>query len=429
MKKIMKKMLFVVLCSLVGLMISGCGSSSKTEEKASNKPVTVNFWHSLTGVNLDAMNKSVDAYNSAQDKVKIVPTFQGSYDEMQSKLEQAIAAGDEPDIAMIEYGRVKKFNDSGVLQDLTSYMEKSDIKKSDFVSGLMKESYYGGKVVSLPLNRSTPILHVNKTMMDQAGLKVPKTWDEFAKVSNALVQKDGDKVTRYGAIMQYDTWYPFAMINEYGGRVYNKKGTDFGFLDNGIGKDVFTDLKQWQNSGALLYSSNTDPYEDTLQSFLNGKAAMAFSSTSASGAIKSSNPNFEYTTAFLPAGKKQSVPTGGANVAMLSSSKNKKEAWDFLEWMLKDKDGAEAFTISTGYLPFTYSMTKGSDYQALWEKEPYRKTAFEQLKYADDTTLNAHHDNILKEFYSAIEGIMYDNDNIDKTLTTFKKAGEDILDD
>ena len=43
----------------------------------------------------------------------------------------------------------------------------------------MKESEYNGKTVSVPLNRSTPLLYVNKEMCEKAGLDPlgPKNWE------------------------------------------------------------------------------------------------------------------------------------------------------------------------------------------------------------------------------------------------------------
>lgn len=425
MKKMMKRFQMLALCFVAIVLVVGCGSEEAAKEESG--PVTIDFWHSLSGIHVETLTTMVDAYNASQDKIKVVSTFQGNYDEMSNKLQQAIAAGDGPDMAMIGYGYVEMFYASDVLADISPYLKEDGIEKDDFIDGMMLESYYDDKFVSVPFNRSTPILHVNKTVLDEANLEMPETWDDFEKVTNALVQKDGDKVTRYGSAMQLDSWFPFAMINEYNGRFYNESGDGFGFVDNGIGDQVFTQLKDLQNTGALYFSSNTDAYEDTLQAFLNGKAPIAFLSTGASSAIKDSNPDFEYTTAFLPEGDKRSVPTGGGNIAMLSTSDNTDETWDFLSWILQDEQGAQAFTITSGYLPYTYSMTETDAYKELWAAEPYRKTAFDQLEYAEDTSINDKHPVVLKEFYSAIEAIMYDDENIHDVLINFEKVGEDIL--
>lgn len=430
MKEKFKKLAVALMSFLLCILMAGCGSSAKAEKKASSGPVTVKFWHSCTGTNKEALDKSVKAYNASQDKVKVVATFQGTYDEMLSKLKEAVAADNGPDIAMINYAYIGDFYTSDVLEDLSPYLKKADIKKSDFAKGLMLNSYYKKKLLSIPFNRSTPLLHINKSALDEAGLSIPATWDDFNKVANALVKKDGNKVTRYGSVMQRDSFYPISMLNQYkNGSFYSKNGTgnDFGFIDNGVGSKVFTELKSLQNSGALYFTPAASSYEITIQTFLKQQAPMAFLTTAACNAIESANPSFDYTTAFLPCGDEKSVVTGGGNLAMFSSSKHKDEAGDFLSWFTKDEDGAAAFTITTGYLPYTKSMLELPAYKKLFSEKPYRKNAFDQLQYVEDTTHNVKHAAVLAEFYSAIEAIMYDNEDIDKTLANFEKEGKSIL--
>lgn len=346
---------------------------------------------------------------------------------MSSKLQQAVASGDAPDISMIGYGYVGDFQAAAVLEDLSPYFEQSGIDKTDFIEGLMLESFYDDSVVTIPFNRSTPILHINQSLFEEEGLEIPTTWDEFSEVTNSFVQKEGDEFVRYGSVMQKDTWFKFSMISQFNSRFYNADGTGFDFVQDGIGNKVFSILKDLQSTGALYYSSNADAYEDTLQTFLSQKAPIAFISSAASLAIERSEPTFEYTTAFLPAGDRQAVATGGGNIAIMATSENKDAAWNFVEWLLKDEKGATAFTIRTGYLPITYSMTENQSYADLYAEKPYRKTAFEQLEFAEDTTINPKHSVILTEFYGAIEAIMYDSNDIDETLQIFEQNGVEIL--
>lgn len=425
-----RKLVTTVMSFLLCILLVGCGASAKAEKKAQSGPVTVKFWHSCTGDNADALNESVKAYNSSQDKVKVVATFQGSYDEMSSKIKEAVATNNAPDLAMISCSYISDFYTSDVLENLTPYLQKADIKKSDFIKGLMLNSYYKKKILSIPFNRSTPILHVNKTALDEAGLAIPTTWDEFNSVANALVKKEGDKIIRYGSVMQRDLFYPVSMINQYkGGSFYSKNGTgnDFGFIDNGVGDKVFTELKNLQKTGALYFTPSANSMQITIQTFLKQQAPMAFLSTSSCNAIESVNHDFEYTTSFLPSGDEKSVFTGGGNLTMFKSSRHKDEAGDFLAWFTKDEKGAAAFTIATGYLPYTKSMSELPAYKELYKEKPYRKIAFDQLEFVEDTTRNAKHPTVVGEFNSAMEAIMYDNKDINTTLNSFEKEGEAIL--
>jgi sn-glycerol 3-phosphate transport system substrate-binding protein len=392
---------------------------------ATGGKTTIQFWHSLGGKTGDYMNAAIQRFNESQSKIEVVGTYQGGYDETVTKLQQAVAAKTAPDVTMLERAYVEMFADSDVLEDLTPYMKKSNVSADDFAAGLMGHSSFNKKLVSLPLNRSTPILHVNKTMLDELGLPVPKTWEELKKVANALVIKENGEYKRYGVTMPYDTWYPIAMITQAKGKFFNEEGTSIGF-DKGEGKKVFQFLKDLQSTGALYYPPAKDSGNITNQMFTSGKVGMMYQSTGSIGGLLT-NVKFEYVTTFLPMDQVYATPTGGANVAMMAGSKNKEAAWEFIHWMMTDPKGGLQFVLDTGYLPFTKKMAESQQMKDLWAKEPLRKTAYDQLQYAVDTNKHVAWPAVMLEFFKSMEAIMYDNKDIDATLATFKKEAERLL--
>ncbi|WP_079908167.1 ABC transporter substrate-binding protein [Paenibacillus sp. 32352] len=411
-------------------LLAGC-SDNKTEQASSNPSgapqgkVTVQFWHSLGGKNGDYINEMIKRFNETHDKIEVVGTFQGSYDETVTKLQQAVAAKTGPDITMLERAYVQMFADAEVLEDMTPYMKKSQLNVDDFPQGLMGHSTFNKKLVSLPFNRSTPILHVNKTMLDEKGLAIPKTWDDLKKVANALVIKENGEFKRYGFSMPYDTWYPIAMISQAKGKFYNDAGTSIGFT-NGEGVKTFKFLKDLQNTGALYFPPAQDSGNIVNQMFTSGKIGMMYQSTGVIGSLKD-NVKFDYVTAFLPMDQVYATPTGGANLALMSASANKDAAWEFINWAMTDPKGGLQFILDSGYLPFTKKMVESPQMKALWEKEPNRKVAYDQLQYAVDTNKHVAWPQDMQEFFKAIQAIMYDNKDIESTLDTFKKETERLL--
>lgn len=401
----------------------GGGTEAPSGDKGKT---TVQFWHSLGGKNGEYMDALIQRFNASHEDIEVVGTFQGSYDETVTKLQQAIASGTGPDVSMLERAYVQMFADSEVLEDLTPYLEGSGISVDDFTPGLMGHSTFNDQLVSLPLNRSTPILHVNKTLLDELGLQIPTTWEEMKEVANALVVKEGSEYKRYGVTMPYDTWYPIAMISQAGGTFFNDDHSSIGFGDNGAGTKMFAYLKDLQSTGALYYPPAQDSGNIVNSMFVEGKVGMMYQSTGSIGGL-SSTVDFDYVTAFLPKDEVYANPTGGANVTMLSSSKNKEAVWEFIRWMEMEEEGGLEFILQSGYLPFTKKMVESEKMQALWAKEPNRKVAYDQLEFAVDTNKDVAWPEIMHEFFSAIEAIMYDSKDIPATLDTFKKETERIL--
>ncbi|GIO86038.1 ABC transporter substrate-binding protein [Paenibacillus faecis] len=440
-----KGVLLLTLTLVLGLL-AGCGggsgggnagggakgdpasgnSAGTADAAASGGKTTVQFWHSLGGKNGEYMDALIQRFNESHNDIEVVGTYQGGYDETVTKLQQAVASDTAPDVTMLERAYVQMFADSEVLEDLAPYLKGSGISADDFTAGLMGHSYFNDQLVSLPLNRSTPILHVNKTLLDEQGLKVPTTWEELKNAANALVVKEGGEYKRYGLTMPYDTWYPIAMISQSGGRFFNEESTSVGFVDNGVGQEVFGYLKELQGTGALYYPPAQDSGNIVNSMFVEGKVGMMFQSTGSIGGL-SSSVDFDYVTAFLPKNDQFANPTGGANVAMLAGSKNKEAAWEFIRWMETDPQGGLQFILQSGYLPFTKQMVESAEMKELWAKEPNRKVAYDQLQYAVDTNMDVAWPEVMHEFFSAIEAIMYDSKDIKATLDTFKKEAERIL--
>lgn len=436
MRKMKKTIPAITLAAMMMTgMLTACSGGGATQEQAaspqSSTPAApagkskVQFWHSLGGKNGEYLDAMIKRYNESQDKVEVVGTFQGSYDETVTKLQQGVAAGSAPDVTMLERAYVQMFADSDVLEDLTPYMKKSNLNKDDFTQGLMGHSVFDNKLVSLPLNRSTPVLHINKTMLDEKGLAIPKTWEDMKKVAEALVVKENGEFKRYGLSMPYDSWYQLAMITQAKGKFLNDQGTSIGF-GGGEGAKAFKLLKDMQATGGLYYPPMQDSGNIVNQMFTSGKVGMIFQSTGTIGGI-SNSAKFEYVTAFLPMDQVYATPTGGANIAMLAGSKNKQAAWDFVNWVMTNPNGAQQFVIDTGYLPFTKKMVESEQVKQLWAKEPNRKVAYDQLQYAVDTNKSVTWPQLNQEFNKAIQAIMYDNKNIEATLDNFKKEAERIL--
>lgn len=400
---------------------SNSNGQTQTADKAE-----INFWHSMGGANGERIDAMVKRFNESQSDVEVVATFQGNYDETVTKLQQSIASGTGPDVSMLERAYVQMFADSEVLADLTPHLSNAGLEQSYFIEGLMGHSYFNDQLVSLPLNRSTPIMHVNKTMLDELGLDIPTSWAELEAVANAVVVKEGEEITRYGMSMPYDTWYPIAMITQAGSRFFDEAGTTVPFVTDGAGEKVFQYLKSLQQSGALFYPPAADSGNIVSGMFTEGKIAILYQSTGSIGGLVN-GVDFEYVTAFLPKDEQYATPTGGANVVMLEGSQQQEAAWAFMEWMLTEEDGALPFIVESGYLPVTHDMIESDMIKTQWEKEPMRQTAYEQLQYAIDTNKDVAWPSIMHEFFSAIEAIMYDSEDIGATLQVFQKEAERLL--
>lgn len=430
----MKKFLsFCVSLSLLAATFTGCSSaapaattSAENSSGGISGKITVQFWHCMSGGNGDLTNKLVDDFNKSQNKVKVVATYQGNYSDAAAKAEQAIYAGNGPDILQVAQDNVGRLATNGQFTDLLPYMKKAGINADSFTKAFVQDAYYDGKLVDIPYGRSAQLLHINKTILDQVGAKIPTTWDELKEAAEkCTVQKNG-KVIRYGLSIPFDQWELFALIQQAGGQFFNKNKTGLGCLDDGSAKKSFQFLKSMQTSGALYYNDPANDKDNQL--FTQGMAAMSINSSGTiTSRTKSIGSKFNYIVVPLPKDVKYSMPTGGSGFGILSSSKQKDAAWQFMQWFVQNEKGGTAFVLGSGYLPFTQEMTQSKAIQDLWKKNPNYKVAYDALQYGDDSYRIANLTPVIAEFRTCIQAIMLDNKDIDSSLKTFSDSVNTIL--
>lgn len=99
------------------------------------------------------------------------------------------SSGTLPDLLMLDNPDVQQIARSGALNPL----DRLGIDSSGFAKGILSAGTYEGEVYGLAPNVSTIALFYNKDMLAEAGVAVPRTWDEL-KAAAAELTGDG----RYG---------------------------------------------------------------------------------------------------------------------------------------------------------------------------------------------------------------------------------------
>lgn len=378
----MKKKVFVgvVLAVMFGAL-SVLNAAGRTETAAPAGPVKIVYWRSLTGKAGDVQEQLVADFNASQDKVVVESQFQGSYTEIMQKIMAALAAGEMPDVVMLDSPFVLLLAKDGVLADMDRLVaaDTSGFKLSDFIPGLMKDGYYDGKLVAMPVMRSTPLLYVNGDMLAEAGLprRAPQTWDELREFSARLTKFDakGEPIQQgVGFTISQGTahWYFQGAVYSYGGRISDD---DFNFYLTE--EPVLKVATLWQD---MVFKDKTAIPSKSHDDFFNRKVAMVFGSTGSMGNLLS-RADFQVIPAFMPAGTTKSVPVGGSVLGITSTDKRKQEAsWEFIKYMASPKANSQ-IVIETGYMPTSNSAIAYPDTVAYFEANPERKVAIDNLEF------------------------------------------------
>jgi multiple sugar transport system substrate-binding protein len=173
---------FLLNLLLVALLIAG--STAPTAGKA---PVNERFVILGYGPNTPKLyQEAIDDFQAANPQIKV--TLENvSWDLAHEKLVAWINSGDVPDISVVGPKWLPELMRLNGLQPFDPYVDKEFL--GNFPTSLISPLTLRGKLYSIPEALSTRLMYYRKDLYAKVGFTTPpKTWAEFAKVSQAVSQ-------------------------------------------------------------------------------------------------------------------------------------------------------------------------------------------------------------------------------------------------
>ena len=425
-KNLFRKMLGASLIAMISINTVGCASgqaaeaqsSVKDTQKGSNQEgdlIELEFWYSWQDKVAENNQELTEKFNETvgkENNIRITAEYQGSYDELHTKLKSAFIANEQPAISVMEIASIKSFADAGMIEPLENYI--SDEKESNFLPGLMDNSYVEGKLYGVPYLRSTPIFYYNKTLFDQAGItSAPTNWEELASTSKQL---ESIGVKGFGFLN--DIWHFEAYTQGNGGNIVNADETE-AIFNQEPAVEAVEFLKEGIEKYNFKYYSGNNASDTRTTEIMNQKIGMWVDSTgSLNNTLDIAGQNgYEIGTAFIPCGKEYSVPTGGCNIVMTSklTDEEKEAAALFINFMTEEEQVVYSHK-KTGYLPTTISSTTHPEIEALYESTPQFKVAVDQLQYGHGRPMNKAYGEAYNVYINALDQIFTTDVKVQDTL-------------
>jgi len=321
------------------------GSSSKTSSTAEiglNKKANVRIWFSPLAIENDALRKI--AANFTKETGVKVTVLDSNIMTVKDRLPTSAKASDKPDIVYMQSSDLGYLVQSNFLNPIEII---NDDLRSRYDAAAFDGYKYNGKPYGIALTSETIGIIYNKNIVTT----LPKTWAEFFTMAEALTQRDGSKVTRYGALLNPDNYFSmYSIITNYGGYYFGKSANgsynakDIG-IDNAGSVAAFTKLLDMKNKG-LTISSYTETDATVLSKFLAGNAGMIIN-----GLWDVKNVSFPYGFAPFPNHDDGSAPEPPATAKGLVVNKyttNLNEVNAFLLYLLRDANQQLLFEAANG---------------------------------------------------------------------------------
>lgn len=369
---------------------AGTDTSAGTQALSSDVSAqgqTITFWHSMGGVNGEAIDYLVNKFNTENDLgIKVEAQYQGSYDDAINKLRSAQIGNMGADLVQIYDIGTRFMIDSGWVIPMQELIDGDGWDISQIEPNIAAYYTVGDTLYSMPFNSSTPILYYNKDMFEKAGItEVPDSLPAIAEAGDTLMQKGGAgeviSLAIYGWFFeQFTCKQGQNYVNNGNGR--QDVATAVEFDSNGAGVKT---LAAWKALSEAGYAPNVGRGGDAgLADFSSGKSAMTLGSTASLKQILNDvNGKFEVGTAYFPKVSPEDqggVSIGGGSLWALNNEDPAKEkaVWEFVKFLVSGESQAY-WNAQTGYFPVTTAAHEDPVFQENIKTYPQFMTAIDQL--------------------------------------------------
>lgn len=311
---------------------------------AAAQDTTITFGYWGDPAELPPFEAIIAAYEEAHPDVS-VEIQHAPWSGYFTRLDAQLAAGAGPDVFFIT--NVPSYASRGALEPLDSYIAATGFPIDEYNQEALRTHSYNGALYSLPRDNATIALYYNIDAFDAAGLAYPDeswAWDDLRAAAQALTVMDGNRVTRYGIVIESNDWPIW--IAQNGGTVF----------DDPIAPTTFT-MTEPQAIAAIQYIGDminidrsmpsfleSSQAGGTTQMFLSQQAAMAITNAARLGSY--ADASFQWAVGPLPTGPDgiRANRIGGAGFGMNPNAADKDAAWAFLSFVA----GPEGQSIFAG---------------------------------------------------------------------------------
>lgn len=438
-KRLVSSMLAI---SMATGMLAGCSSSKPTEttaaqateakaeettkaesdgvtESGEHEPVTIRFSWWGGDSRHEVTLKALDAFMEKYPWITVEPEY-GAFSGWAEKVATSVAAGTAPDVMQINWNWLYQLSsDASKFVDLTQYSDVLDLSQYD--KEILDTCVVGGVQQAAPVAVTGKCLFWDKTTFDEAGIDIPKTFDDLMASGKIFQEKLGDDYYPL-ALYEYErmlllVYYmeskyekPWAADNKLNFTVEElKDGLDWmkALEDN----HVMPTIAELKSSGYTKVEDHTSWAEGKFGGFYDWDSSAArYEKALGEGRELVVG---DYLTGF---GKKAAgIYKISMTFAITQTSEHKEEAAMLINYLLADPEGVKILGTSRG-IPSNHLAMKTLEEAGLLSDLTYEANQL-AMKDANYTLDPNFEDAKLKDstgvYQEVMEGVSYGDDTME----------------
>lgn len=402
--------------SLLLASLAACGSigggGGGSDENSSDGTIT--FWQYYgdeqmpTGKPLyDVLKKYDDEHDDVKVSIRYIP-----FEDFNRTLQQAAAADQLPDIALINAFDTQTFARAGIIEDLSDRVAKWGQKDAYYPTS-WQTTQVDGKTYGIPHVADDYALYYNKDVFAAAHLQPPKTWDEMEQTAATLAKR-----VKYG----------LAVSGREGAEGATgvllralAAGGSLEHFGDAAGVEALSSFKRMVANGGLSKGFLTWHEDDAKTQFENGDAAMMINSATYVNILRDEAPKLSWDVAPLPRDKTSKTFLSAENLTIGADSADADEAWDLITWLQRPD-------VLEKYLPARNKLPARDDVPGA-VTDPIRKAFADQLQdaWAPQGDTATHSDEALTDVQQALQATISGTASPEDAAKTAQSAIDQAL--
>ncbi|MCX5085433.1 extracellular solute-binding protein [Streptomyces sp. NBC_00401] len=295
-----------------------------------------------------------------------------TFDKRDAQISAALAAGSGPDIVLITPDQVATYNK---VQGLLPVDDAVADQRKAFYPETLKAATIDDKLYGVPVFQNINTTAYNTKIFADAGLELPKTWDDVLKAAPVLAKK-GIAVMDYAGSPEQTlnlSFYP--LLWQAGGTVFSKDGKDVAF-DSEQGVSALQFLVDLKKQGGLPADAATEGPAVEGAPIAKGKVAMRPVTSLPEVQQMRAVLGKDNVALGLPLQGMVQATYGNPGLLSLTSinkDENREAAYDVLAY-LSSAESQKALNAAAGNLPTRTDVKApgtGPDFQVLKEALQY----------------------------------------------------------
>lgn len=287
-----------------------------------------NNWHTT-------LREVLAGFTKANPSIDVTLNIQPS-DQYWDKLQTQYAAGQAPDVTLLNMDWVVPGAARGMFVDLKPFMERDQVDASSYWYPFDREWGWKGGIYGGLLYAGGQALYVNKDLLAAAKLAFPRsewTWDDLLTYARKLTDPSKKQWGLHMANVNPPTGASTSFIHGEGGTVLNGARTKCTLTEPAARKGLQYVADLILKEKVLRPPAATQGQEDP---FSAGKVGILFGGTWDEIAIRTSGVHWDFAP--MPVNQVtgiRSVPRDSNAWSILSTTRHKEEAWALIKYLIE----------------------------------------------------------------------------------------------